>query len=261
MRSDEILGFLGTLLMPVLYLSLILFVVLRARRSRAAVQRGEGLEEIALALGGEVTKDAAFDEPVVRFSVDGIPSYCRRWNLFEGKPDVVTTFECRTGFGGFFEATSLRALRYPSRSPRFRVLPQESGFQLVTTDPDWAVELLDRGLRQILRDSSGWWRRARITLAPDRFLVEFESRLTPGRSVEVAQLVARVAALSRPSAHSAGVTFLDGVQVGAGRCPVCGQTFDLPKVQCAQCKVPHHSDCWAYWGRCAIFGCRSVRSA
>jgi hypothetical protein len=260
-RSDDVLAVLGQIFMFLLYLSPIIFIVWRTRRSRAAIRKGDGLDEIALALGGEVTKDAAFDEPVVRFSVAGIPCYCRRWNLFEGKPDVVTTFECRAGFEGFFEATAGNALRYPSRSSRFCVLGEESGFQVVTTSPAWATDLLVRGLGKILEDFSRW-RRPRLTLAYDRFLVETESWLAPEEMTQAARLIARVAALRRPSDQSVGVTFLDGVQVSAaGRCPVCGQTFDLPKVHCAQCKVPHHTDCWAYWGRCAIFGCRSVRSA
>jgi hypothetical protein len=247
----------------VVVIGLILYQVAKSRRNREAVKRGEGLDDTARALGGEVTQDPAFDGPVVRFATDGIPTYFRQWMLFESndsRPDVATTFECRTGFGGFLEATSLQAVRYPTRSPRFRVLPQEACFQIVTTDPAWATDLLNRGLRQILRDFADWQCKSRITLAPDRFLLEVESRITPEVATKAARLVFRLAALSHRSDPSAGVTFLDGVQVSAtGRCPVCGQAFELARVHCAQCKVPHHADCWTYWGRCAIFGCRGVR--
>lgn len=241
-----------------------LFVLLAwiGRRARAAIARGDGLARIVTTLKGEVTRDPGLEEPYIRFKTGDIPVYCHQWLLFEGRSEVVTTFECRVGFRAFFEATSHRSKRYPSRSTRFREMPVESSYRIVTTDAAWAEEILDSGLRSILAEFSGRWRRARIQLAVDRFLVEVESELTPAQAADAARVIARLAALARESKLSAGVTFLDGVEVGIrGRCPVCGQAFDVAGVSCALCKVPHHSDCWAYWGRCAIFGCRGQRIA
>lgn len=40
-----------------------------------------------------------------------------------------------------------------------------------------------------------------------------------------------------------------------GECPVCGCTLTEGIVRCERCDTAHHSDCWAYAGGCAIFGC------
>lgn len=262
MRVLEILYFVGFTLLYLGVPALIVYQIIMTRRTRAAIARGDGLAKIAPALGGEVTRDPSFDGPVVRFVTQGITAWCHQWMLFDSKPDIVTTFECRLGFQGFFQATSTRALRYPSRSPRFLALDPVASFQIVTTDYRWARELLDSGLREILRDFQGWRRRCRIQLAADRFLVEVESRLGPAAAVDVARLVMRVAALARASRLSAGVTFVGDVDLGGhARCPVCGQLFNVAGIRCGSCKVPHHADCWDYWGRCAIFGCRGRRIA
>jgi hypothetical protein len=39
------------------------------------------------------------------------------------------------------------------------------------------------------------------------------------------------------------------------RCRVCGEPLDAQPVYCVACETPHHSDCWQYLGRCAIFAC------
>lgn len=44
------------------------------------------------------------------------------------------------------------------------------------------------------------------------------------------------------------------------KCLVCGAEMDLPKtVWCADCDTPHHRECFAYTGMCAIFGCGGMR--
>jgi hypothetical protein len=258
MRADEIAALLEFFYFLAI-LALFILVPWRSRRARAAVARGDGLARIAPALGGEVARDPSFDGPFIRFKTKESPTYCHQWLLFPGRTQIVTTFECRVGFRAFLEATSERSKRYPSRSPRFREIPPDHCFRIVTTDAPWAKEILDCGLRQILEDFGGWC-PARIQLAIDRFLVEVESPLSPSQAVFMTQTVARVAALGRATSAGVGVTFLEGVELGTqGRCPVCGQAFELAGVHCAQCRIPHHPDCWAYWGRCAIFGCRGQR--
>jgi len=43
-------------------------------------------------------------------------------------------------------------------------------------------------------------------------------------------------------------------------CPVCGcRLEDGPVVPCAGCETPHHADCWAYNGGCAIYGCSGTK--
>jgi len=261
-RIEELAPLIGNVLY---FLGAIAFFGLlfwRGRDARAAVARGDGLIRIASALRGELARDPSFDGPFIRFKTQERSTYCYQWLLFEGRTDIVTSFECRIGFRAFLEATSEQSLRYPTRFPRFREIEREASFRIVTTDVLWARETLDAGLRGILAEFGHRRPRARIQLAVDRFLVEVESSVSPEEAAALAKVIAQVAALSRATDLSAGVTFLEGVGVGLnGRCPVCGEPFEIAGVSCAQCKVPHHSDCWAYWGRCAIFGCRGRRIA
>lgn len=43
------------------------------------------------------------------------------------------------------------------------------------------------------------------------------------------------------------------------RCPVCGDSAIAATWRCARCETPHHAECAAYFGGCAIFGCRDGR--
>jgi len=258
----ETLPGLSMVLFNCAIIGLIVFQVRLGRRNRAAVGRGDGLRAMVPALGGEVTRDLTHEGPVLRFQSEGVPALCHQWMLFDSRPDVVTTIEGRVRFRAFLQATSLDALRYPSKSPRFREIGIAESFRIITTDPSWGKEVLDAGLRGILQDLGRRWPRARIQLAVDRFLIEVESPVIPGQAQFLSMLVARVAALGKESDFSHGVTFVGDVGIDCeGRCPVCGQPFEVAGVQCAQCRIPHHPDCWAYWGRCAIFGCGGRRSS
>mgnify|MGYP001552141659 CR=1 FL=1 len=39
------------------------------------------------------------------------------------------------------------------------------------------------------------------------------------------------------------------------KCPVCSTPIGSDHIECEQCLTPHHSDCWAYIGGCAVFAC------
>src|SRR5262245_55052696 len=241
MRQDEIVGFIVWALYILGWPLLFYLLFRRGRRAREAVARGDGLRAIAPTLEGDIAWEPTVEGPHLRFVTGGVPAQCHQWLLFEGRTQIVTTFESRVRFRAFLEATSVRALRYPTRSPRFRELERTESFRIVTTDVPWAQEILDGGLREILRELGGRWSRARIRLAIDRFLVEVESPLNPSDAAVIARLVARVAALGGATDLAAGVTFVGGVDVTShGRCPVCGQSFELAGVSCALCKVPHH---------------------
>jgi len=45
-------------------------------------------------------------------------------------------------------------------------------------------------------------------------------------------------------------------EVEAGHCPICG-TDERPETlfPCPRCGVKYHSECWEYFGGCAIYGC------
>lgn len=62
-------------------------------------------------------------------------------------------------------------------------------------------------------------------------------------------------ARSEPARPEPAVT-VQPVRVEAGaRCPVCNSGVDGRLLACGRCAVPHHEDCFAYNGGCAIFGC------
>ena len=45
----------------------------------------------------------------------------------------------------------------------------------------------------------------------------------------------------------------------AKRCPYCHEDLaaepELPRVDCARCRAPHHAACWEDDPRCAVYGC------
>lgn len=43
-------------------------------------------------------------------------------------------------------------------------------------------------------------------------------------------------------------------------CPICGTEAAHTEWRCPRCTVPHHAACAAYFGGCAIFGCREGAS-
>lgn len=53
-----------------------------------------------------------------------------------------------------------------------------------------------------------------------------------------------------------GVEFLSAeAHVAKGDCPVCANPLGHEAHRCPRCATPHHSDCWTYYGGCAIYGC------
>jgi hypothetical protein len=46
-----------------------------------------------------------------------------------------------------------------------------------------------------------------------------------------------------------------------GRCLVCGEGLAQTVVWCTRCATPHHRDCFAYTGHCALFGCQCTEYA
>ncbi len=263
MRPEDVLFALyvaGVILSHAALIGAIAYHVVKSRRTRAAIAKGDGLDQVASLLQGEVVAPGAGEPPFVRFAVEGTTCRLHKWMLFVGRPDVVTTVEGRIGFRGFLEATSRGASRYPTRSPRFRELAQVAGFRVVTTDPRWANEVLEGDLQALLGALGEQGRRVRVVLAADRFLVEFESDLRSDAAVALARsILPGIVRLGRAENLSAGVHFVgETTLTNQGRCPVCSQPSAAPDPPCPACRVLQHADCWAYWGRCGIFGCRGV---
>ncbi len=58
-----------------------------------------------------------------------------------------------------------------------------------------------------------------------------------------------------PAPESGIVIVATEESVEKGRCPVCFTPLDARVKPCWRCRTPHHADCWAYFGGCAIFAC------
>lgn len=238
------------------FVAFVFFALSRGARTRDEIRRGVGLADLARALQGSVFSVASYPTPFVLFRTAGAQSYLYQW-ILRGR-DVVTTLEGRIGFPSFLEATAPSSRRLPSRFPRLRVLLSAEEADVVTLDLEWAKQVLDAGLRDILWTLRERHPQARITLATDRYAIEIEDRLLACEIPALLPLMDRLALLSRTT-PSAGVKILGDVAIADhGRCPVCNQSFATSQVQCRRCRAPHHADCWAYLGRCAIFGCRGA---
>lgn len=45
----------------------------------------------------------------------------------------------------------------------------------------------------------------------------------------------------------------------AGNCRVCGDALSQGNVmRCGNCETPHHNECYAYAGGCAMYGCSEM---
>ncbi len=238
------------------FIGFVFFAICWASRTRDEIARGVGLIDLARAVGGSVVSVASYPNPFVVFRTAGAPGCLYQW-ILRGR-EVITTVESRVGFPALLEASTPGSRRLPSRQLQLRVLRSAEDADIVTTDLTWANQTMEAGLREILRTLGSLTPRARITLATDRFTIEVEDRVLPCEMPALVALLDRLALL-RHTTPSVGVTIVGEVDVADhGRCPVCSQTFVTPQVCCRQCKAPHHADCWAYLGRCAIFGCRGA---
>jgi len=245
-------------------ISFIVFCVCRHYRLRKWIRNGEFLPAIAEALGGEVARDPSFDVPFVRLKVGGARAYFFRW-LLTGSPfeKIASAIEIRMGSPGFFEATSRRSRRFPSRCSCVREVRPFHEYHFVSSEPSWAGRLLDDGLETFLLDLERMFRKPiRLQLTPGRIILDVESALAPKAAAALVREAGRLVGLLRGAGDSAGIQIVDeAFDPSASSCPVCRLKAAESMVVCLACRAPHHADCWSYTGRCAILGCGSQRVA
>jgi hypothetical protein len=176
---------------------------------------------------------------------------------------VVSTLEACAGTAGFLEATSSDSRRVLSRFPRAKESPTYDSFRIVTTDFEWAHGLLRTGLGSLLRDFRAWaGAPVRVQMTPGRLTVEVEAITGAAESAHLTRFLDRLFDLVHGKDEPGAVTILStSFDPSRGRCPVCGMPAATPITLCAGCRAPHHADCWAYAGRCGIFGCGTRRVA
>jgi len=92
--------------------------------------------------------------------------------------------------------------------------------------------------------------------------------LKDGRSVELLRYfdtggnLAMVAGIvSKAVEERRGLSLGMTLQAPGAQCPVCSNPMNAPVLYCGACRTPHHKDCWAYNGQCAIYGCRGIKSS
>ena len=122
------------------------------------------------------------------------------------------------------------------------------------TDAAWTKQVLTRTIRRQILVMHG----VTLDLGPGgltikvmRLLVDDEAALA-----QLVELAIQVLKEMRGIRPVVGVVLAEVVTAPGSACPVCGHPVDQPK-PCPRCRTPHHEDCWAYAGGCAIFGCES----
>ncbi len=102
-----------------------------------------------------------------------------------------------------------------------------------------------------------------LTVNPERLLVQIDRDLG-AQSAALDQAVREALVLndrlliSVETQGSRGVSVLSTEPTEADLaplCKVCGEDIEGKHVACDVCKSPHHDDCWAFVGGCAIYGC------
>lgn len=142
-------------------------------------------------------------------------------------------------------------------------------FIVQANDPDMAIAVLGREVRTAIGQllslcpPSGML----ISINPERLLVQVDRNLALQsdhllRAVALAIIVLDGVLAGVSSRQGQGIEIVDAGpatpdEAGPPICKVCGEPINGPAVVCAQCKTPHHRDCWEFVGACSIYGCNS----
>ncbi len=265
MREEEFYANLIGLLFYGAIGTVILVAFLRPRWKKRRLQNAGDLPSLAESVKGELARDDSIEYPFVRFDLGGTRAYFVRWMLSLGSATVISTVEVRAPAGAFFEARSRDSKRFSSRSRRFvEIVDRHGDSLLVTSDERWARRFLARGGGALLGRLASWAPGPfRIQVTAARFTIEVESSLQAPQARKLVLLAeSLLGVLADPEDSSAGIVILgSGFDPASGRCPVCNVAAGDRALTCGSCRAPHHSDCWAYVGRCSIFGCGSRRAA
>jgi hypothetical protein len=256
MRAEDLLAVLFTLSCYIGTPALLITMALLLRRRQAQLRRGDLLEPLARELDLPVSRDPTVPMPFLKLDVGGLRAYFSLWPFGTASMRVISLLEIRVGCEGFFEATSRRGRRAPTFTSRITSIDTFSGYAVMTSQSSWARRILERDWMSALSGLEAKLRAPlRLQLTPSRVTIEAE-RLLDGPALRAfLEGAGRLLDLLRLSPTTEGVDILDSTHSAeTGRCPVCGVRAE-PAVACGACHTPHHADCWAYLGRCGIFGC------
>lgn len=233
-----------------------------ARQSR----RKENLAAAAAQLGG-IVSSSFFGGPKVEFTLGGVrgeltsvaggrnrSSQTRLWF------SVVPTGRLLVEPEGV--RASLRKI-FGAQDIELGDGPFDRSYLIQGAPEPWVREVLDsdarRSITRIMAFSQttlGWGGitveagTAGVSITCARDLVD-QSALLTGFIRESLALLGRIR-----GAGIEGITILSSEErPGRGVCPVCANPLDLSPQRCSDCHTPHHPECWAYFGGCAVYGC------
>jgi hypothetical protein len=217
---------------------------------------------VAAALGGTYEAGGVFDRPVIRFKIDG---HLARIEFREGKdpytsvqvgmhPPYPGTFKVlEEGLGQsilkMFGAQDL-VIGDPAFDDRYvvKATPESLAFRIFSAERRKDVVA---SVRRI-----GSYSRPTIDLSGDTLDVRVRVSLTEADEILLVTRTARdFVGYLIPSASESGIEWVESREPAGGYCPVCGTVLTEPVVRCADCRMPHHEECWSYLGKCSIYAC------
>ena len=224
------------------------------RRRQDQLRGGDLLQPLARELGLPVSRDPSTPMPFLRLDLRGLRAYFSLWSFGASSFRVISLLEIQVGCEGFLEATSRRGARHPTMTTRITQVDTATNYVIMTSQPRWAWTLVERPWMKILTELETTLRAPlRLQLTPSRVTIEAEKLLDAPGTRALLDAAGRILDDLSLSPTAEPVAILPH-SAETGRCPVCGTSAEKA-VACGGCRTPQHADCWAYLGRCGIFGC------
>ncbi len=229
-------------------------------------RRGDILQAAARRFGGAVVS-SFWSGDRVEFSVEGVPAELTYHSGSKNTPAYTRVRFRFTPPGllrivpeGFF--ASLRKA-FGAEDIELGDAAFDRAFLVQGSPASWVREVLDEASRgrllRIAALAAGFWRgpAASVDAGPGGVVIACPRHLAGDAGQLDAFLdeaVALFGQIRTPASEQIEVLTAEEC-ASRGRCPVCAQPLEAATRRCGGCATPHHSDCWDYFGGCAIYGC------
>jgi len=142
----------------------------------------------------------------------------------------------------------------------------DGAFMIQGSPERWVREILDHGTRQRIFELASLGAlfmggtSVRIEGGPSGVTITCGQNLVDDGKRLQAFLNHSLAIFERLRVPSDGMNIRSAAEGATrGPCPVCANPLDSNVRPCPACATPHHTDCWEYFGGCAIYGCGHAR--